>query len=64
MATTKRVSIALLAPGFVLAFLLPLLGVVAMLIGGVLLAIALEDDLVAADQQAQTTRMASRTRVA
>jgi hypothetical protein len=49
MATAKRVSIALLAPGFLLALLLPLLGVVAMLIGGVTLAIALENDLVAAE---------------
>ena len=49
MATAKRVSIALLAPGFLLALLLPLLGVVAMLIGAVTLAIALENDLVAAE---------------
>lgn len=48
-AKAKRVSIALLAPGFALALLLPLLGVIAMLIGGVTLAIALEDELVAAE---------------
>lgn len=49
MAKAKRVSIALLALGFALALLIPLLGVVAMLIGGVTLAIALEDELVAAE---------------
>ena len=49
MATAKRVSIALLGPGFVLALLVPLLGVIAMLIGGVMLAITLENDLVAAE---------------
>ena len=49
MATAKQISIALLGPGFVLALLIPLLGVIAMLIGGVTLAIALEDDLVAAE---------------
>ena len=49
MAKRKRVSIVLLAVGFTLALLVPLLGVVAMLIGGVSLAIALEDDLVAAE---------------
>ena len=45
----KRMAIALLVPGFALAFLLPLLGVLALIIGGVLLAIALEDDLDAAE---------------
>jgi hypothetical protein len=49
MATAKRVSIALLAPGFALALILPLLGVVTMIIGGIVLAIALEDELVAAE---------------
>ena len=49
MATAKRVSIALLGPGFVLALLIPLIGVIAMLIGGVMLAITLENDLVAAE---------------
>ena len=58
MATTKRVSIALLAPGFALAFLLPVLGVIAMFAGGILLAIALENDLdnlVAAEPLSPTT---------
>ena len=49
MATAKRVSIALLGPGFVLALLIQLIGVIAMLIGGVMLAITLENDLVAAE---------------
>jgi hypothetical protein len=49
MATAKRVSIALLGPGFVLALLIPLIGVIAMIIGGVMMAIALENDLVAAE---------------
>ncbi|MEW6471211.1 MAG: hypothetical protein AB1679_02985 [Actinomycetota bacterium] len=55
MATAKRVSIALLLPGFALALLLPLPGVIAMLIGGVTLAIAMEDDVAAADRG--TTRL-------
>jgi hypothetical protein len=50
MATAKRVSIALLVPGFALALLVPLPGVVAMLIGGVTLAIAQEDDVAAAER--------------
>ena len=49
MAMSKRVSIALLGPGFALALLIPLIGVIAMLVGGVMLAIALENDLVASE---------------
>jgi hypothetical protein len=50
MAKAKRVSIALLAPGFALALLVPLAGVIAMIVGGVILAIALEEDLAAAER--------------
>ena len=50
MAKAKRISIAILAPGFALALLIPLAGVVAMLIGGIILAIALEEDLAAAER--------------
>lgn len=50
MAKAKRVSIALLAPGFALALLIPVAGVIAMLIGGIILAIALEEDLAAAER--------------
>jgi hypothetical protein len=45
----KRLSIALVALGFALALILPLLGVIAMLAGGIPLAIALENDLAAAE---------------
>jgi len=41
----KRVAIGLLAPGVPLALLLPLLGVIAMIAGGVLFAIAAEREL-------------------
>ena len=50
MAKAKRVSIALLAPGFALALLVPLAGVVAMFVGAIILAIALEEDLAAAER--------------
>jgi hypothetical protein len=53
METAKRVSIALLAPAFALALFLPLVGVIAMLIAGVILAIAQENDLVAAERRAR-----------
>jgi hypothetical protein len=49
MAKPKHMAVALLGAGFPLALLLPLLGVVAMLIGALMLAIVLEDDLVAAE---------------
>jgi hypothetical protein len=41
----KRVAIGLLAPGIPLALLLPLLGVIAMIAGGVLFAIVAESEL-------------------
>jgi hypothetical protein len=50
MAKAKRVSIALLAPGFALALLIPVAGVIAMLVGAIILAIALEEDLAAAER--------------
>ena len=43
----KRVSVALLGTGFGVALLAPMVGVVAMLTGGVALAIQLENDLAA-----------------
>ena len=42
---TKRVAIGLLAPSLPLALLLPLLGVIAMIAGGVLFAIVAEREL-------------------
>jgi len=50
MAKAKRISIALLAPGFALALVFPVLGVMAMCVGGILLAIALEEDLLSAER--------------
>jgi hypothetical protein len=41
----KRVSVALLGTGFGVALLVPVVGVVAMLTGGLALAIQLENDL-------------------
>jgi hypothetical protein len=43
----KRVAIALLAPAVPLALLIPLLGVIAMIVGGVLFAIVTESELTA-----------------
>jgi hypothetical protein len=43
----KRMSVALLGTGFGVALLAPMVGVVAMLTGGVALAIQLENDLAA-----------------
>jgi hypothetical protein len=45
----KRVSVALLGTGFGVALLVPVVGVVAMLTGGVALAIQLENDLAATE---------------
>jgi len=42
----KRVAIALLAPAVPLALLVPLLGVIAMVAGGVLFAIVAEKELI------------------
>lgn len=50
MAKAKRVSIAILAPGFALALVLPVIGVMAMVVGGIILAIALEEDLATAER--------------
>jgi hypothetical protein len=47
----KRVAIALLAPGLALALLLPLLGVIAMLAGGILFAIVAENELTAEESR-------------
>jgi hypothetical protein len=44
----KRLSVALLGTGFAVTLLIPAVGVMAMLAGGVSLAIQLENDLGAA----------------
>jgi hypothetical protein len=48
----KRVAIGLLAPGIPLALLLPILGVVAMITGGILFAIVAERELTLEENRA------------